>query len=632
MSMKLGPTPLITVVTVTFRDAWALMKTARSVFSQTFSEFEYIVVDGDSNDGTANLIEFWQFAGLVDKAIIEPDKGVYDAMNKGVRAAAGEYICFMNAGDVFADSTVLERVAQFLLSHEADGCLGWGELNGQVWASWTEGEAFKLASLGFCHQALYVRRSLLEACPFDARSHKTDSDTLQLGRLYGREATVPIIPEVLAVRGGEPGISANLERTKQSIVDTITSEYGDLDEEAAQRILDFRRNGSNVESMLAFLGEAYSGTARSHLARLVLDTLFQKQSRNLNDCDVKRLHTAAMDALIGEEGQNIAEAEHCRLLASQSRRVATLKMANTQLERAKAEIEKFEQEENMRFAALEQSGQLADQKIHNDVLVALTSFPARIRTVQYVIRSLVLQTCRPKEIHLFLGRDEFPNVNWLPSGLRVFEDHGLVIHLVDKTCHQYDKFLHGSELNRDHDYIIVDDDVIYPPHAIQTIIQGRDRFPGHVIANRCHMIPPPYKSHISPYGGWLREVALDKPSFRLMPTGAGGVLYPKGFFDASFVCDVSQILSTAPYADDLWLKLCAIAQGISTYATALSNGSKWYHRYTPTMRDGTLMDVNVGLGLNDPQMERCCAWLDRNRPSWRMLLQEDAVGEEVALQ
>jgi hypothetical protein len=608
---------LFSVVTVAFRDAWAVVKTARSVFSQSFDNFEYIVIDGDSQDGTDALIRFWQQAQLVDKALVEPDRGVYEAMNKGLSLAQGEFVCFMNAGDVFANDRVLQSIAEFLLANPVDGCLGWGQLNSQVWASWSESDAFKMASLGFCHQALFVRRALLAGCPFDARPHKTDSDTLQLGRLYASGAKIPIIPEVLAVRGGEPGISANLERTRSSIVDTLVREYPPLDPSDAEHIVTFRRSCGSVQDVLRLL-RSDCPVLPEHLARVVLDTLFLRPSRALDEQDVSALRDAAAGVLIGRLGR-LAELEFQRLKACQIRRRDWLQQGAERESRLSQQIADFAAEESARIGIVEQTLKQRGQVVHDDVVVALTSFPARIRSVQFVIRSLLAQSHRPAQIHLFLGKDELPGLHWLPEGLRKLQSEGLVIHFAEKTCHQYDKFLHGAHLNRTKDYIIVDDDVIYPPNAIEALIIGRDRFPNHVIANRCHLIPPLSNGRVSPYSEWQRESSLGKASFRLLPTGAGGVLYPKGFFAADFVCDVEQILATAPYADDLWLKSCALAQGIATYATSLSSGCSWYHRYTPSMRAGTLMDINVGLGLNDLQFEQCCKRLDLWGCDWRSM-------------
>jgi hypothetical protein len=622
-----GP-PFFSVVTVAFRDAWAVVKTARSVFSQGFENFEYIVIDGHSQDGTDALIRFWQEAGLVDKALVEPDRGVYEAMNKGLSLAQGEFVCFMNAGDVFADDQVLQRVADFLSANAADGCLGWGQLNSQVWASWSESDAFKMASLGFCHQALFVRRDLLTRCPFDARPHKTDSDTLQLAKLYASGARIPIIPEVLAIRGGEPGISANLERTRASIIDTLLQEYPGLDSSDAQHIVTFRRSCGSVQEILRLL-RSDGPVLSEHLARVVLDTLFLNASRTLSEQDVTALRDAAIEVLLGRLG-GLAELELRRLKACQTRRRNWLQQRAEIESQLGRKVADFAAEETARIGALQPMLMQRGQVVHEDVVVALTSFPARIRSVQFVIKSVLAQTHRPAEIHLFLGKDELPGLHWLPEGLRLLQTEGLVIHFAERTCHQYDKFLHGAHLNKAHDYIIVDDDVIYPPNAIEALIAGRDRLPNHVVANRCHLIPTLSRGRIPPYSEWQRESSPGEASFRLLPTGAGGVLYPKGFFNAEFVCDVEQILATAPYADDLWLKACSLAQGIPTYATSLSSGSKWYHRYTPTMRAGTLMDINVGLGLNDLQFEQCCRRLELWGCDWRSMLGAHEVMEATS--
>lgn len=610
--------PFFSIISVAYKDAWSLTKTARSVSRQSFQDFEYIVIDGDSGDGTEGLIEFWRRVGLVDKAICEPDGGVYEAMNKGIRQASGDFVCFMNAGDVFADDTVLQRVHELLAETDLDGCLGWGELNGQIWASWTESEAFKMSSLGFCHQSLYVRRPLLAKAPFDDRPHKTDSDTLQLGRLYENGADIAIVPEVLAIRGGEPGISANLERTKVSIIDTLVHEYPEITEKDAEAILAFRRRGEESDRILELLSEL-EPKARSHLARMVLDTLFQPASRELEAAELRQLWDNAANVVANEENSR-AIGDVDNLLHAQSVRAQLLANRSAKKHKLQAEIAEFDQHEATRLGRLNLENRLDSHAQGNEYVVALTSFPARIKTLHYVIRSLLSQTRPPEEIHLFLGRDEIPNRNWLPGDLLALEAHGLIVNFVDRTFHQYDKFLHSASLNSGRAYVIVDDDVIYTPTSMEELLNGHQRYPDAVIANRCHLMQVDSSGYPAPYDHWVRESRFDHPSFRLMPTGAGGVLYPKGFLTNPYVCDVGLILSHAPYADDIWLKTCALLNGVPTFATPLSKGSEWYHRYTPTMRSGTLMSSNVGRGLNDVQIQLCCDWLDRMRPDWRKLL------------
>ena len=88
-------TPLISVITINFNDRVGLERTFESVFNQTFQDFEYIVIDGGSNDGSKELIE--QNTEKISYWISEPDKGIYNAMNKGISAAKGDYLLFLNS-------------------------------------------------------------------------------------------------------------------------------------------------------------------------------------------------------------------------------------------------------------------------------------------------------------------------------------------------------------------------------------------------------------------------------------------------------------------------------------------------------------------------------------------------------
>ena len=100
-------TPLFSIVTITFQNLDGLQRTVESVRAQTFGELEHIVIDGGSSDGSAD----WLAANFDGIWMSEPDRGRYDAMNKGARMARGEYLWFMHAGDIFGDPSVLSRVA-----------------------------------------------------------------------------------------------------------------------------------------------------------------------------------------------------------------------------------------------------------------------------------------------------------------------------------------------------------------------------------------------------------------------------------------------------------------------------------------------------------------------------------------
>lgn len=101
--------PLFSIITVTYNAASVVPPTLKSVRSQTFTDYEYLVVDGASSDDTVRIVEDAQIAGT--RIVSEPDKGLYDAMNKSIGLAQGKYLIFLNAGDAFASSNVLARLA-----------------------------------------------------------------------------------------------------------------------------------------------------------------------------------------------------------------------------------------------------------------------------------------------------------------------------------------------------------------------------------------------------------------------------------------------------------------------------------------------------------------------------------------
>lgn len=107
--------PLISVVTVCYNAVSTIEQTILSVINQTYPHIEYIIIDGGSTDGTVDVIK--KYADKIAYWVSEPDKGIYDAMNKGIRAAKGEWINFMNAGDRFENMGVLEQFSECNLTH-----------------------------------------------------------------------------------------------------------------------------------------------------------------------------------------------------------------------------------------------------------------------------------------------------------------------------------------------------------------------------------------------------------------------------------------------------------------------------------------------------------------------------------
>ncbi len=104
--------PKISIVTITYNSEKTLEKTIKSILSQSFTDYEYIIIDGGSTDGTLNIIK--KYEDKITYWISEPDDGIYDAMNKGILKATGEWIHLLNSDDYYYDKNVLEKVSQRL--------------------------------------------------------------------------------------------------------------------------------------------------------------------------------------------------------------------------------------------------------------------------------------------------------------------------------------------------------------------------------------------------------------------------------------------------------------------------------------------------------------------------------------
>ena len=103
---------LFSIITIVYNAEKLIHGTMQSVLNQTFTNYEYIVVDGNSKDATFKIVqEFQEKYPLSIKAISEPDKGLYDAMNKGLARATGDFVLFLNAGDYLFEVTTLEKIA-----------------------------------------------------------------------------------------------------------------------------------------------------------------------------------------------------------------------------------------------------------------------------------------------------------------------------------------------------------------------------------------------------------------------------------------------------------------------------------------------------------------------------------------
>lgn len=170
--------PKLSVITIVFNNVRDIERTMLSVLNQTYANLEYIIVDGRSTDGTLEIIKKYQ--DRLHRLISEPDNGIYDAMNKGLALATGDYVLFMNSGDEIYSAQTVEKI--FSCEPGADIYYGETEMFDQQWNSLGQRrhrapERFSWKSfqhgMSISHQAIYIRRAITQ--PFDTR-YRLSSD------------------------------------------------------------------------------------------------------------------------------------------------------------------------------------------------------------------------------------------------------------------------------------------------------------------------------------------------------------------------------------------------------------------------------------------------------------------------
>jgi len=175
--------PLISIVTVVYNAASTLEATILSTIHQTYENFEYIIVDGGSTDGTLDIIK--KYEDRIDYWISEPDKGLYYAMNKGINLANGDWINFMNSGDSFYQNEVLTEM--FKQAHQDVDVI-----YGDVMFSFDGTNAVHVKArtldyfwkgMPFVHQTSFVRTALMKKHPFDVY-YKLIADYSSLYNMY----------------------------------------------------------------------------------------------------------------------------------------------------------------------------------------------------------------------------------------------------------------------------------------------------------------------------------------------------------------------------------------------------------------------------------------------------------------
>jgi glycosyltransferase involved in cell wall biosynthesis len=223
--------PLVSVITITRNSALYLAKAIESVVSQTYPRLEYIVVDGASTDGTVDLAH--RYKERISQIVSEPDGGIYDAMNKGLRLSSGTLIIFVNSDDSFSHSGALASLVSARQSYDEAPTICYSDFFKHYpsldRSMRVEAHAGLESGFALCHQAMLVDRSAYDLVGnFDTSfRYAADHDwTARAKRAGVRFLKADVLPTVVFTHGGVSHSNYRSSRSEAGRV--ILREYGSV--------------------------------------------------------------------------------------------------------------------------------------------------------------------------------------------------------------------------------------------------------------------------------------------------------------------------------------------------------------------------------------------------------------------
>jgi glycosyltransferase len=229
----------ISIITIAWNSGKSIGDAIKSVVSQTYPDIEYIIVDGLSKDNTMEVVK--SFGAKVTKSVSERDKGIYDALNKGIAMAEGDVIGFMHSDDLFADEFVIEKVAKLFNETGADSIYGDLEYvykndTSKVLRYWKSGKfSRRNLLLGWMppHPTLYIKREIYQKYGGFDIAFKISADYDSMLRFLGKyKISTAYLPEVMVKMrvGGASNRSLKniIQKSKEDLHAIKKNEFGNI--------------------------------------------------------------------------------------------------------------------------------------------------------------------------------------------------------------------------------------------------------------------------------------------------------------------------------------------------------------------------------------------------------------------
>lgn len=254
------------------------------------------------------------------------------------------------------------------------------------------------------------------------------------------------------------------------------------------------------------------------------------------------------------------------------------------------------------------------------IVVTMTSFPARFKTIHLALKSIMAQTIKPDKIILYL--DDNVEDGQITEKMRRLKKYGLEIKKrpVDMKVHK--KYYYAMKEYPDAIIVTVDDDCMYRKGLISTLLETHKKYPGAICSKRVHRMLTDENGKLLPYNDWGVECdEISNPSMQLCATGVGGVLYPPHLMKDTLL-NLDLIMELSPKADDLWLKYIEV---ISNVPVVRAPGKYNLSYMIQSVQELGLRNSNVTESQNDIYIERLQEYF---KIDWKKVFKENQYREE----
>ena len=248
---------------------------------------------------------------------------------------------------------------------------------------------------------------------------------------------------------------------------------------------------------------------------------------------------------------------------------------------------------------------IAKSKIKSDVVISLTSFPARIDDVHLVIQCLLRQTISPLKIILWLSKQQFEGVE-IPDSLRKLEDDTFNIRFVEGDVKSHKKYFYVLTEYPNNRILIVDDDLYYPSDMLEIMLKAANNYPDSIIC-RFGSIMKFNNENILPYNDWWNEISEESNNPNFFFGSGGGILLNRNMLYED-VLNLDLAIELTPLADDIWLNAMINLAKTNKYKVK-------FGLFLTTKQNvaNKLSDENVGNDKNTIQMKKIIEYYKNNK-------------------